>query len=182
MGKSKNNHLKLKLYNKVYEYNLNTLDGLIKLKASPWVNSLVAEWNEKDFNNYENSILWVENKDNKNVRVLRVQIVFCKRTDSLVDIKSITIECVSGSVDFEYSAYGNKYGLYTLVNPLFDTLCSTRKSDCSGVLSKEIEHTNVLPQNFRVGCNKNGKQLVETYVKYLFDDYKDFYYFNLAVI
>lgn len=182
MGKSKNNHLKLKLYNKVYEYNLNTLDGLVKLKDSPWVNNLVRVWNEKDFNNYENSILWVENKDTKNVRVLRVQIVFCKRTNSLIDIKNVTIECVSGSVDFEYSAYDNKYDLYTLVNPLFETVCSTRKSDCSGVLSREIEHTNVLPQNFRVGCNKNGKQLVESYVKYLFDDYKDFYYFNLAVI
>lgn len=182
MGKSKNNHLKLKLYNKVYEYNLNTLDGLVKLKDSPWVNSLVVEWNEKAFNNYENNILWVENRDNNDEKVISVYVVFCKRTASLVDIKSITINCISGSADFEYSAYNNKYGLYTLVNPLFDTLCNIRKSDYSGVLSKKIEHSNVLPQNFRVGCNKNGKQLVETYVKSPFNTDKEFYYFNLAVI
>lgn len=182
MGKSKNNHLKLKLYNKVYEYNLNTLDGIMKLKESPWANSLISMWNEEDFNDYRNNILWIENRTKRNVTVLRVQVVFCKRTSNIIDIKNITIECMSDSVDFEYLAYDNKYGLYTMNNPLFETLCKTRKSDYSGVLSKELECSNVLPQNFRTGCNKNGRQLLENYVKKPFGNNKEFCGFSLAVI
>ena len=182
MGKSKNNHLKLRLYNKVYEYNLNTLDGLTKLKDSPWVNDLVSTWEKKYFDNYENNNLWVEYKDSKDVTVLRVNIVFCKRTENLVDIKRVVIAGLSDSIDFEYSAFNNKYGLYTMTNPLYETICTTRKSSYSGVLSKELDCQTDMPQNFKVGCNQYGEYILERYSKSPFGKGKEFCTFSLAVI